>query len=266
MKKIFTLIAIAMMAIGAQAQEKVLFSNDATYGNGAELTTENTKLVLGNDRTTKNYDKKLASVKAYCAELFGQTVPVKNEDTDEMEDKTRVVYVVGNQNPKDGEIDGDMSTGNVYKPETANLPKSGTYYMITSSKSGSILAFIVLNADKNFYVAKASTGECLPTSALTIKADGDEPSTVALNDDFTVGEKTTGTVEFAVEAGETYYVFCTGSKLSFGGYIFTEGSTESISTVKTIAANNAIYNLAGQKVVAGYKGLVIKNGKKIVMK
>lgn len=266
MKKIFTLIAIALMAVGAQAQEKVVFSNDATYGNGAELTSENTKLVLGNDRTTKDYDLKLASVKAYCADIFGQTVPVKNEDTGEMEDKTRVVYVVGNQNPKDGELDGDKSTGNGYKPETANLPQSGTYFMITPSKSGNILAFIVLNGSKNFYVCKKSTGECLPTSALTIKADGDEATDVTLNDDFTVDEKTTGTVEFAVEADETYYVFCTGSKLSFGGYIFTAGDSAGITAAKSVANNGAIYNIAGQKVSAQYKGITIKNGKKVIVK
>lgn len=263
MKKIFTLIAMAVVAMSANAQEKVLFTNGGTYGNGAELSSESTKLVLGNDRTTKNYDIKLASVKTYCAELFGQTVEVKNEDSGEMEEKTRVVYVVGNQNPKDGELDGDKSTGNGYKPETANLPLSGTYYMITPSKSGKILAFIVLNADKNFYVAKKSTGECLAPSDLTIKADGDEALDVTLGDDYTVSDKTTGTVEFAVEANETYYVFCTGSKLSFGGYIFTEGGSAGINVVKT-ESNSALYNIAGQKVGADYKGLIIKNGRKFI--
>jgi len=32
------------------------------------------------------------------------------------------------------------------------------------------------------------------------------------------------------------------------------------------AADGAAYNLAGQKVNAGYKGLVIKNGKKVIVK
>lgn len=261
MKKIFTLIAMAVVAMSANAQEKVLFTNGGTYGNGAELSSESTKLVLGNDRTTKNYDIKLASVKAYCAELFGQTVEVKNDETGEMEEKTRVVYVVGNQNPKDGELDGNSSTGTTYSPETANLPQSGCYYMITTSKSGKILAFIVLNADKNFYIAKKSTGQCFAPSEVTIKADGEEATEVTLGDDYKVSEKTTGTVEFAVEANETYYVFCTGSKLSFGGYIFTEGGSAGINVVKA-ESDNVLYNLAGQKVDAGYKGLVIKNGRK----
>ncbi|MBR5084211.1 MAG: carboxypeptidase regulatory-like domain-containing protein [Prevotella sp.] len=202
--------------------ETALFDNNTTYGKGAEIGTENVTAVLGNDRTTRNYDLKLSTTKAYCAELFGQTVPVTNEETGEVEQKTRVVYVVGNQNPKDGELEGDKSTGNGYKPDQQNLPQSGTYYMLTPAKDGHITAYIVLNKEKNFYVAKASTGECLPVSDLTLKADGDVPVPVTLNDDFTIDEKMNGTVEFDVTAGETYYLFCTGSKLGFGGYVFTE--------------------------------------------
>ena len=104
MKKLFSLITLFLMAIGVSAQETVLIQNGGSYGNGATFSTANAKMVLGNDRTSKNYDVKLSGCKAYCAELFGQTVPVLNEETGENEDKTRVVYVVGNQNPKDGEL------------------------------------------------------------------------------------------------------------------------------------------------------------------
>ena len=46
-----------------------------------------------------------------------------------------------------------------------------------------------------------------------------------------------------------------------------DASTVGISSVKAAAEfNGAIYNIAGQKVSASYKGLVIKNGKKIVQK
>ncbi len=223
MKKIFTFFAAAMVAMGMNAQttETALFENGGEYGNAAEISTAACKVVLGNDRTTKNYDVKLASVKAYCAGLFGQVVSVLNEDTGEYEDKTRVVYVVGNQNPKDGELNGDKSAGSGYKPESANLPQSGTYYMITPQYDGHITAFIILNADKSFYVCKASTGECLPNSDITLKADGEEATVVELGESNTVAEKMTGTVEFDVTGGETYYVFCTGSKLSFGGYQYT---------------------------------------------
>ena len=50
----------------------------------------------------------------------------------------------------------------------------------------------------------------------------------------------------------------------------TAGATEPFSGIETVKAaakaNEAIYNLAGQKVGKDYKGLVIKNGKKFVIK
>ena len=221
MKKFFTLIAVAMMAICAQAQEKVLFAPDGTYGNGATLTSENTKLVLGNDRAKKNYEFKLTSAKAYCAGLFGQQVMVENSETGEMGEKTRIAYVYGANNPKDGALtDEDKNEGSSYNPANGNLPTSGTYYMITPAQDGHITAFIVINGGKSLYVVKASDGSCFPISELTIKKDGDEPEAVEINEDYTVSEKTTGTLEFNVVADETYYVFCNGSKLSFGGYVF----------------------------------------------
>lgn len=234
MKKIFTFIAMVMMAIGVQAQEKVLFTDGETYANGATLTSTNTKIVLGNDRSTKPYNMKLSTVKAYCAALFGQQVMVKNDDTGEMEEKTRAVYVVGDQNPKDGELDGDKSAGSGYKPESGNLPQSGCYYMITPSKDGHICAFVIVNSGKNLYVAKASDGSCLPVSELTVKKDGEEAEVVPMNEDFTLDEKTTGTLEFDVVANETYYVFCTGSKLSFGGYVFTSGGDTPVESSKKL--------------------------------
>lgn len=225
MKKIFTLFAAVAMAACVQAQEKVLFTNGESYGNGATLTSASTKLVLGNDRTSKPYDMKLTSAGAYCAELFGQQVMVENSETGAMEEKTRVVYLVGNQNPKDAELDGDTSTGGGYKPDKGNLPLSGTYYMITPSVDGHVVAYIQANSGKNFYVAKASDGSCLGVGEMTFKADGDEASAVTIKEDYTFDEKLIGTVEFDAVGGETYYVFCTGSKLSFGGYVFTSSGT-----------------------------------------
>jgi hypothetical protein len=43
------------------------------------------------------------------------------------------------------------------------------------------------------------------------------------------------------------------------------GST-GINVVKAAANNTAIYNLAGQKVANGFKGIVIKNGRKMIQK
>jgi len=54
-----------------------------------------------------------------------------------------------------------------------------------------------------------------------------------------------------------------------GCHIYTikiEAGAASINTVKVAAQNGVIYNLAGQKVGKDYKGIVIMNGKKFVVK
>ena len=222
----FEVLPMAAPGAGAIFAELGLFETGVTYNNGATIGEESVTVELGNDRNTKPYDVKLGTAKAYCANLFGQIVDVEN-DAGEVEQKTRVVYVTGGNNPKDGALDDtDKSTGNGYKPESMNLPQSGCYYMITPNTAGHITAYIILNPNKNFYVVKGSDGECLPVSALTLKADGDTPTDVTLKDDYTVETKLTGTVEFDVEADETYYMFATGSKLSFGGYLFVSSDEE----------------------------------------
>lgn len=45
-----------------------------------------------------------------------------------------------------------------------------------------------------------------------------------------------------------------------------EDQTTAIQAVKQVVEDDAIYNLAGQKVSASYKGVVIKNGKKMIQK
>ena len=44
------------------------------------------------------------------------------------------------------------------------------------------------------------------------------------------------------------------------------GDETAINAVKATKADDAIYNLNGQRVNASYKGLVIQNGKKVVIK
>ena len=44
------------------------------------------------------------------------------------------------------------------------------------------------------------------------------------------------------------------------------GGETAIKAINSVKDDNAIYNLAGQKVSASYKGIVIKNGKKMIKK
>jgi len=48
--------------------------------------------------------------------------------------------------------------------------------------------------------------------------------------------------------------------------VFT-ANANNINTVKTVEAeDSAAYNLAGQKVADGFKGIVVKNGRKMIQK
>lgn len=266
MKKIFTLISMALMAIGVNAQDEVFVFTDGTvYEAGQTYTTENTELTIGTGASLKNSGK--ATAKSHKAYILGtglsQKVEVKNADTGEMEVKDRYMLMEANTNPTAYNAETDKNVG--YNPDNKLVPEVGAYYIIKAKKDGKILAGVVVNAGKSLYVVKASDKECLPASAVTCTTDGEEGTVLALNESFQTDEKLTGTMEFEVVADESYYVFCAGSKIGFFGYKFTPGSATGINSVKTVEqTNNVIYNLAGQKVNAQYKGIMIQNGKKVL--
>ena len=70
-----------------------------------------------------------------------------------------------------------------------------------------------------------------------------------------------GTYPIRVSGGEAQNYL-----LSYGEGTLTieEKEADGISSVKTTEEPNAVYNLAGQKVNAQYKGIVIQNGRKVV--
>jgi len=94
-----------------------------------------------------------------------------------------------------------------------------------------------------------------------------------------VGVETPLPADFKLEAG-TYRVIAdvdfnkdSAKAMSFDNFTLegtlTAGGADGIQSVaagKAVKADNVMYNLAGQKVGADYKGLVIMNGKKVVIK
>ena len=80
--------------------------------------------------------------------------------------------------------------------------------------------------------------------------------------------------ESMVKAGDKVVIYGTLKKygttyeLDKGCYLYSlnNQTTSGISKIATSAAESVRYNLAGQKVGANYKGVVIENGKKIVVK
>ncbi len=126
--------------------------------------------------------------------------------------------------------------------------EAGTVYVFKPAINGSITVAVVLNADKKFHISEDGTD-------------------MAGFEGFTVAEKFYGTYSFNVKAGTTYKVWCDGSKLGFYGFELKEGSATGIQNAKAEKASNGVaYNLAGQKVAKDYKGVVIKDGKKMIQK
>ena len=247
MKKIFTLIATALFAVGAQAQdaETVLFTNGATYVDGQSVTSASTSLTLSAD-LQKSWTVSPVSFKGDFLKPFSQQVEVEDEDTGEKSMKDRLVKIVGKQNPKDKVSTSTSSAGSGINcaegKATANLPQSGTYYIIKTEKAGKVAACVELNADKAFYLIDATEAKADETATyMQVELPGanlqnyvfknSEGTAVEMTDDSEakggkiVAEKTLGVVEFDAEAGHTYYMFCTGSKLGMVGYIFTPSSS-----------------------------------------
>ena len=239
MKKIFTLIAAAMLSAGAYAQESFRVSAAPTDGQSVQATT-NVKITYGNDG---NWQLKQDGI------------------ADGLLD-----FVTGGQNPKDGDLDSNKkSTGSGYKADSKNLPKSGCYYIFETSKAGKIVIYAQLNADKEFFIADAGDGNNLTNDVNVAFRQIDETEdmdpTAGSNGGQVLGDKLKGSITFDVESNAKYYIFSTGSKLGIYGFDFNEGSSSGVNgieaattaapVVKKFAENGqVVIEKAGKKFTA----------------
>lgn len=88
-------------------------------------------------------------------------------------------------------------------------------------------------------------------------------------------------IAFQVEKGKSYLLYGGGSKITCSGFVFIPGDTE-LATVKAekaevelaiknvtideLDANEPIYNILGNRVSKGYKGICIQGGRKFIVK
>ena len=103
---------------------------------------------------------------------------------------------------------------------------TGTCYIFNVAQSGKLDVGVVLNGGKNFYVLdeddNPSTGSVSGSFVVGENQYEDRTYTDQKFDGLTYTEKlSSGIVSFDVKANNTYYVYCTGSKLGFFGFIFT---------------------------------------------
>lgn len=232
MKKIFTLIAAAFVAVSVSAQGTYAVQNgDPGVAAGTQVTTvSNMTFTWGvaGGADFKGGNKKNAALKAQ----LGSTA-----------------YCEGNG--ENGKFDAKTEC------------YSGTVYFFEPKSNGTVTVGWVLNGNKAFYIQECSGATRVDVSFTTVNSEG---TTVELANGGKLADKLTGGLStFAVEAGKKYAVYC-ASKLGFYGFKYELGTPAGISSVESdaSAASSAIYNSVGQRVNANAKGLVIKNGKKFV--
>ena len=253
MKKIFTLIAVAAMAISANAQSYQIQKDEAPKAGDKITSVANITMTYGASGDTdfkaaKSNGDDLKAASGYVARTDGNGV-----------------------NPVDGDNKSWARGGGV--------PTKGTFYLFEPTTDGKLEVFVICNDSKVFTVLEDGVNIATSLSAINVKGYGEDGVAIdgltfseegradADTQGLVFNNKVYGTVTFDVKAGKKYHVFVCASKLGFGGFKFPAGGEAGINTVKAVEAENgAAYNLAGQKVADGFKGVVIKNGKKMIQK
>ena len=170
----------------------------------------------------------------------------------------------------------DRVTETYYEPTCGKLPAMGTYVEFEFKTAGTMEAILMVWRPNNaLYVIDETT--TAPLAPETVSFTGwYNNNTIApvertLNEEYLPnrdgdpGKQLAANFKFEVNAGK-YMVLCPKSQIGFYGYKFTPSGSDAIKNVETIATNAAVVNLAGQQVANNFKGIVIKNGKKVLVK
>lgn len=248
MKKFFTLIAAAMMAVGgAMAQTQTIHweYDGAAVGEGSGYKVEKPELtmtlMMGEGASDLTW--KIGEVKASAKDLAGNEIDYTH-------------YVAAN-----GANGRDNIFGNT----------NCAYFQFEPKYSGTIQVMAQdMGTNKGIIAADITDGTQvnLPTQ-LYINGELKNFEAKQTLEDQGITDKYTGYVNFKVEGGKKYLYCVSGSKGRLLGYSYTYDSTGTgIADINADVndANAPVYNLAGQRVNANAKGLVIKNGKKYVNK
>ena len=177
-----------------------------------------------------------------------------------------------------------------------SLPLKGCYYKFSVKTAGTLIVGFFLNknlASNNLIFLEGDTKTPVAKDKIMISAfrqncnfEGEQLGETAhvtthivpynLDDNYFVqydnisaggtNRPLYGYLALDVEAKD-YYMFSPKSQMGIYGFYF-DGSGSGIANVKTQAnnANAPMYNLAGQQVSKDFKGMVIQNGKKFVVK
>lgn len=299
MKKIFTLVAAALMAVGAQAQVE---SYEAVTYDGAAYTAsaEFANAVIADGKSIVKFGTANMEVEA-----VGGTTPKDlflnpGEDFTDWAEWNDVKwdvknqgditygYILGTGNPvlevgAEEVLDGDSRTGHYrgtytyYTPDCGKTPIQGLYYKFTAKTAGDLKVYVWSNkGNRNTYLVDEATTQPVAYKAegyingQTYKIENGDPE--ELN-----GKKKWLTAEeiAALSSPEKPYVIGAGNQPFWGAinYTMTEGQTVMLfqdssqigfQKYEFTADASAINNITVAPVKAVAK--TIQNGRVVIVK
>lgn len=303
MKKILLSAVALVVAMNMNAQTESAFMNTEALGLGSEAVPVAAGTVMC---SSTSIQMQAAYEDTYKAVAMAGESDASNQVVIAGTTYDMPTGAQGQTNPKENSLGtinadktctGGQTSGAVYKFTVAadgylyvfgKLSSNKNYYAWegpASAVAGTLVAYKV----RGLLTSGAyNVNINLPANEMGYYVSGDEKydNGTMMNQleqiDANIGTKQNmlGVIAFPVykEAGE-YYVNACGSKITCNGFVFVPGATDiaevsftkgggtGISTVKAAANNNAVvYNLAGQKVGADFKGIVVKNGVKMIQK
>ena len=213
--------------------------------------------------------------------------------------------VQGQDNPKDADGSNPAVSFNQATSGAViqiDAKKDGWVYIVSKLSTNKQYMVFEEGLPIGYKIAMESANEAIPNGVLNLEIKGSGEYNNLSLDQYPNGlmwviREFTGNAEaesagnglgvfyFPVAKDCKYYAHATGSKISWSGIYFSEteaksvtvaneessktlvGDETGIAALKAVKAENAaIYNLAGQRVDANYKGVVIKNGQKMIQK
>ena len=329
MKKIFTLVSMALVAMSVNAQETW---KAAEYDLSKAVETEMSEGVYGGGTADApdtsiplTIKSSTITVNTGSVTMTGVSTPNSLSKSDIAEGKTQTYWELkGSVDGNDALITEDctpqfakylMPKGNpgfqhwefyelnnqgdevfraydtYWEPGATAMPAKGAYYKFTSTAAGDLRVGIYGNKNTNpTYIVEESSLTPLNPATVNVsiyyqntgfvyEGSVEDGNAKYFNvgkqaDDYvlqhtngvTQNRPVLGYIDFTMEAGKTYWLFNPMSQIGIYGYYFQP--TSGIANVKTIAqkSNAPIYNLAGQQVNGAFKGMVIQNGKKFIVK
>lgn len=252
MKKIFTFMAAAAVAVSVNAQEIYWAVGDANPEAGQVIeSVTGIKAVLGGEKCVTSSggdntalvwkDNKSGKITVEGCEFTHYSISGDNARGENFVAGTSA-RVYGGFAKFEPSVDGDLWAV-FYIPDNKNV----IFSEVTAANTDGVN--LLLNG----------TAEVYNNAGVKL-----EVSETGMPDQ--TYKKTLGYIKCALKAGNDYYLSLDGSKLGFGGFVYKTAQGAAVEAINAIDENAPIYNAQGVRVNADAKGLLIQNGKKIIRK